>query len=311
MKKIKIHNIILCLLLTITIYIIFNSNECIDSVNYAILLWKDKLFPTLFPFLMLSNLLIDFNFINILSKYFSSFMPKLFHLPSETVFVLIVSLFSGFPSGAKYTVELYNKEYINIEQANFLITFTHFSNPVFVLGFIGNIILNNVNASIIILIAHIVSNFIVGILLRPKKDCIVNNKLFLDKKTINFGLSLKNSIFNSFNTLFLLLGTIIFFSMINTVILNIFSSNGISSIIISGIFEMTQGIQKIELSNLSLYIKILLSTFFISFSGFSVHLQVVSIISDAKIKYKYFFFSRIIHSIISLILVSILYFMFF
>ena len=82
-------------------------------------------------------------------------------------------------------------------------------------------------------------------------------------------------------------------------------------IIIKGILEMTQGIKFVSISNYSIIIKSIFITFFLSFGGFSVHLQVSSIISDTKIKYKNFLIARIFHSFISIILVYIFYNLFY
>ena len=45
----------------------------------------------------------------------------------------------------------------------------------------------------------------------------------------------------------------------------------------------------------------------ISFGGLSVHLQVMSILSNTKVKYLPFLFSRIIHAILSGILSYVLF----
>ena len=43
-------------------------------------------------------------------------------------------MLTGFPSGSKYITDFYNKKYIDRNTANYLLTFTHFSNPLFILG---------------------------------------------------------------------------------------------------------------------------------------------------------------------------------
>jgi len=74
---------------------------------------------------------------------------------------------------------------------------------------------------------------------------------------------------------------------------------------------MTQLVKYVSISNIYLIYKVILITLFLSFGGFSVHLQVASIINNTKIKYKNFMIARIIHSIISLILVYILFNVFY
>ena len=51
----------------------------------------------------------------------------------------------------------------------------------------------------------------------------------------------------------------------------------------------------------------MLITGIISFGGFSVHMQVLGIITEANIKYKPFFIARVIHAILASGLALILY----
>ena len=121
-------------------FMITSNKEVTESVMFSISIWKDNLFPTLFPFFVASNLLISYGFIEIIGSILSLPMEKLFKLPKECSFVLGISLFSGFPSGAKYTSKLVSENIITIDEANRLLTFTNYSNPLFILGFIGNIL---------------------------------------------------------------------------------------------------------------------------------------------------------------------------
>ena len=89
------------------------------------------------------------------------------------------------------------------------------------------------------------------------------------------------------------------FLILSSIIQNIFNLSDISNAVISGILELTQGIKYVSLLSIDMKIKGALITFFLSFGGISVHMQIMSIISDTKIKYKPFFIARIIHSIIS------------
>ena len=65
---------------------------------------------------------------------------------------------------------------------------------------------------------------------------------------------------------------------------------------------MTQGLKYLSILKIPLYKQALISVFFISFGGLSVHMQVLSIISDTKIKYFPYFISRILHASISTII---------
>ena len=289
------------------LFLILENNKVLESVNFSISIWKDNLFPTLFPFFVVSNILLSYNFTDIIGKIFNKPFKKLFKLPKECSFVLISSLFSGFPSGSKYTTSLINNKIITKEEGNKLLTFTHYSNPLFIIGFIGSIIFNNKIIGIIILLSHILSGLIVGIIFNYKNKNSSNNTIKKENKSISFGKILSNSIMDSLNTMFLLLGIITIFSLITSLIETIFNLDILTKSIISGILEMTQGIKNINNLDISIYFKIILTTTFISFGGLSVHMQVLAIISETELKYKSFFIARIIHAIIACIIVTILY----
>lgn len=311
MNKKTINIVMICLLLTIIYFMITASNKVIESVNFSISIWKDNLFPTLFPFFVVSSLLLNYGFVDILGNLLSKPMNKLFHLPGCCGFVLAISLVSGFPSGAKYTKDLVENNLITIKQAERLLTFTHYSNPLFILGMIGSILLNNQKLAYLIMIAHIVSGLLVGIIFRKKNYYSCENMQKKSNKTSKtFGQLLTESIISSLNTMFLLLGIVTIFLIISTIIKNIVSLPPILSTIVSGILEMTQGVKLASLMQTSELIKIIIITGIISFGGLSVHMQVLGIISEQKIRYKHFFLARIIHSILAMLLVSIIYILF-
>ena len=85
-----------------------------------------KLFPASFLFFTFSTLLIEYQGIEKISS--------LLKINSASAFCFLMSLISGFPSGSKYTKELLEKKLITEDKANYLVQFTHFPNPIFILG---------------------------------------------------------------------------------------------------------------------------------------------------------------------------------
>lgn len=316
--KIKSILIVIFFLLLLSSFLIFPKNT-IDSVLLGINIWIYNVFPSLFPFFIISELLISYGFNDFLSEISKPLM-KIFGLSGNCSFAVLGSLVSGFPSGSKYTKNLLENNLISVDEANHLIRFTHFSNPLFVIGTVGSILLNNVFLGYLILLSHYLGNMFIGIVFR-KKILISNYRISFRKainlmhkrrinKNNNFITILTDSIYKTIDTLILLLGTIIIFLILSNII-SILPINKNYNLLIRGILEMTQGIKYTSLSNFSLLLKSILITFFISFGGFSVHLQVASIIRNTKIKYKNFLISRIIHSFISIVLVYIFFNIFF
>lgn len=316
MKKNILSIIIISILSFITIEILTSSTDILETVKFSLNIWETNIFPSLFPFFVISELLINYGFVEFISELFKPIMYKIFKCSGPSAFIFIMSLISGFPSNSKYTKELYLKGLINEKEASKILTFTHFSNPLFILGTISLFL--NKKASILILLAHYLGNIIVGIIFRnyytSKNNTKVSIKKALNEMTkkrlnnnLNFGNILTNALNNTLKTLFLILGTVTTFLVITKIIDNNLNLNSIGQSIINGIFEMTQGLKYVSLLNIPLKMKSILSVMIISFGGLSVHMQVVSIISDTKIKYMPFLIARILHCSISGLLVYLLY----
>lgn len=302
MKK-KIYNLfILTLLIMILITILLYSSDVINSVISSFEIWKNNVFPTLFPFFIISDLLINYGLIDILGELTKKAMNKIFYLPGEASFVIISSMFSGFPSSAKFIKNLLDEKKITISEAEYLLTFTHFSSPLFVIGFIGIAMLNDKKLGFIILISHILSNFIIAFIIRKKKN-VTSSKIDFNKALSpnkkSFIVVLTSSITKTINTLLMLLGIITTFLIVSTIISKTFNLPPFIRAVLSGILEMTQGIKYISLINIPTYVKASIMGGFISFGGISIHLQVMSILSDAKIKYSTYLSARITHAILT------------
>lgn len=316
MKQKTISLLIITILITTTILFLVYSKEVMETVTFSISIWKDNLLPSLFPFFIVSELLINYGLVELLSEALKNFMNKVFHLPGEAAFVIIGSLISGFPSSSKYINELLITKKISVKNAEYLLKFNHFSNPLFVIGTIGTLLLNNKKLGLLILLVHIISNFLIAIIFRPKNCDYSSNSSFINgldkmnKKRIEHNSSfvsvLTESIFKTFKTLILLLGVITFFLIISTLIKQVIPTNDLTYSIISGLLEMTGGIKNISSLNFPIQFKASIITFFISFGGFSIHMQVMSILSNYKIKYIPYFISRLLHGIIASTIVYII-----
>ena len=287
MKKNYKNNFIIILLITLLILYVINSNLIILSIIEYTKLFIKKLFPASFIFFIISSLLIDYSFIEKISK--------LLHINGANFYVIIMSMISGFPSGSKYIKDLYKRNIISLKTANYLIGFTHFPNPIFVLGSTP-ILFHNKNYSLYILISIIISNLIIGLITHPKEK---NYIIYQNKEIKSFSTNLSNAIINSFKVMLLIYGTSIFFYLIITIINNYLKFNLYPYIILNGLFDLTKGIFLTSLINNDM-IKAILVILFISLGGISINMQVKSIISDTSISYKKFLISRIYQFIISL-----------
>lgn len=319
MKKKFISILYMALLIFIAFEILTESQSILKTVTFSFSVWTNSIFPSLFPFFVLSEILINFGFIELVGELFRPLMYKLFKAKGEAAFVFIMSMISGFPSNAKYVRELYLKGILNEKEAEKVLMFTHFSNPLFILGAISITFLNNKEAGILVLICHYLGNIIIGLMFRnynPTKEKYTKVSLKraienMHNKRINnnqkIGTIITNSLLNAINTLLLILGVVTMFLCLTTIIDNNINLNNYNQSILNGFIEMTQGLKYVGLLNIPLKMKTIISTLIISFGGFSVHMQLISILSDTKIKYLPFLTARVLHALISSVLVFIFF----
>ncbi len=314
----EIMKIISILIMSILIYICFEiltaSESILEAVSFSLYIFKNNIFPSLFPFFVLSQLMIKYGFVELIGNLFKPFM-NLFKIKSSAAFIFVMSIISGNPANAKYTKELLANSDINEYEATKILCFTCFSSPLFILGTVSLMFLNNKEVGLLILLCHYLGNIIVGIIIRNYHPSHKENNKISLKQAINdmhkkrisnkesFGNIVTNSLISSINTLLLILGVMTMCLVITTIIDNNISLNSVFQSILNGYIEMTQGVKYISMEDIPLKLKCTLTVMILSFGGLSVHMQIISIISDTKIKYFPFLVCRIIHSIISGLLI--------
>ena len=113
------------------ILIIIVPNIVITSAKDGLMLWFNKIIPSILPFLIGTNLLIHLGFIDFLGTLLDSFMKKFFRVSGCGAFALVLGMLSGYPVGAKITASLRENNKISKTEAQRLISFTNNSEPLF------------------------------------------------------------------------------------------------------------------------------------------------------------------------------------
>ena len=293
----KFKNYFYLIIIFILIYLLFKYNYIINkSVIESVNLWLTKVFPSLFIMFILNDIIINTNILKSITKIINPLFNKIFNTSNDSFEAFLLSLFSGTPSSAFILKEMLNNNKIDEKSANKLISFTYFSNPLFLYNILSNSFNKHITFKIIIV--HYLANIIIGILYRNTTNSNILNNNISDNKD-NLLTIIPKSIKKSLDTLIMILGTITFYMIITNLILSIFKLNNIFIVLFKGIFEITQSLNIINILKYNSIIKELIALSIISFGGLSIHTQVLSIINDTKISYKNFFYGRILHILIS------------
>ncbi|MGE5329580.1 MAG: nucleoside recognition domain-containing protein [Deltaproteobacteria bacterium] len=289
------------------------------------------------PFFVCAELLKGTSLIRYLGIIFEPIMRPIFNVPGAGSFAFLMGLFSGYPVGAKIGAELYQEGLCSKEETERLIAFSNNSSPLFITGAVAVGIFNKPELGLLLLISHHLACITVGIIyglhsrLSPKSlkkhyvALSMNSRHSLNSQITfsNLGSKLSEAIMNSINTLLMIGGYIVIFSVLVTILgkLNIIQiiSAGIKSILFfisfafslslpvsSGIFEITSGINLVKLAFAPLSQKIIIASLILGWGGLSVHAQVASIISKSGISIKPYLLGKLLQGIFCAIYTGIL-----
>lgn len=300
-KYVKISIFIICLILLFA----FQKTNYL-SVKSTVEIFLSSVLPSLFPFILFTNIITKSNIINLLTGIFKKF--------NNIMSVIIIGFLCGYPMGAKTTYEYYTNGKITKKQSYFLMSFANNCNPIFILSTIGICVFNNITIGIILCISHYISALIIGFIYFIHNNIIHENTEKSNTIQQNNHKELHKSGFEiideSIKSTLIVLGNIfsfilifnLFFSMIESVLIKMNVPNYITYTL-SALFEVTNGCRLIYLnSGLSYNMIICIISFMLGFSGLSIIFQVYSCIYKANIQLLHIIKYKLLQGILSFII---------
>ncbi len=277
----------------IFVLVMFPQN-CIDAGLKGVFLCLDTVIPSLFPFFVCSGLIVGLGLLKPLEKIFAPFMKPLFGVSGKGALPFMLGILSGYPVGAKCVADLYSKGQISKREGEKLLAFCNNSGPLFILGAVGAGMAGNVALGRYLYIIHILSAFITGIIFKfyKSRECEIT-ALPTDAKD-GFVKTILGAFGSATDSIIAVCGFVILFSVVGEAIPKLFVSP-----VIHGLLEITGGAEKILNMPSDFNIRVSVLSGIIAFSGFSVMLQVGSIISKTNLSPKLFFMGKSVQGIIS------------
>lgn len=322
----KLKQLILPFILVLfTICLIIFSKSNLLSAKNGLVLWANSIVPSLFPFFVATELLSHTNFTYYLGKILNRFMKPVFNVRGEGSFAFIMGIISGYPIGAKIAANFRQNNVCSKEECERLLSFTNNSGPLFIIGTVGITMFGNSTIGFLLLITHILASITVGFIFRfwkyNKKSISSKNSSYINStdniSLANLGGIIGNSISNSINTILLIGGFVVLFSVIISILkssqlLDILS-NCISPLfnmlhiptefcsgVLSGILELTNGLNIVcNIHEKKISINIILASFLLGLGGISVLLQVWSVIAKTDLSIKPYILGKLLQACFS------------
>ena len=148
------------------LWFLADAAHCRAAVEEALSLCARSVIPSLFPFLVISSLLLAMGFGDLTASVLSGLMEPLFRIGGPGSAALVLGLLGGYPIGAKTAGELYQSHALSRQEAERLLTFCNNCSPVFLISVLGSGIFGSVRAGVWLLLIHVGSALLVGLLFR-------------------------------------------------------------------------------------------------------------------------------------------------
>lgn len=302
-------NMFLFAAVLITISVAAFPSDVMESAKNAITLLGETVIPSLFPFMVCSNLLVALGGGEILGKLFKNIMMPMFGVNGAGSISLIMGLLSGYPCGGAVACSLYQSGVISKNDAHRLLSFANNSGPLFIIGAVGIGIYQNMKIGILLYISHVLSALTVGFFGRFFASTKSNSSPLLQSSK----KSVSSVIPESMKSIINLSGYIIFFAVIyrlcekcgitqffEKVLCTLKMPPDIASLLPRGLVEMTTALKNTRATNLCAVSAIL------ALGGVSILFQTMSLTKSASLSIKPYIVGKIFQGGFSAFFMSLL-----
>ncbi len=266
--------------------------------------WAAKMVPTLFPFMMISSIMVYSGADLELGSMLSRILKKIYKYSSFGLYAIFMGFFCGFPMGAKVVSELYGNDKISKSEANTLLAFCNNIGPAYFVG-------------IIIPILHECGYqntlpFVFGMYGIPAVYGIVMGFLHTDHHASNeikpqsaqppssLAATLKKSCMDNTQAL-IILGGYITFTNAFRIFLDFMPFSHNSKNVLSSFLEIIGGVQAIYTTTLIPAQKVFWMMTALCFGGVSCILQTSSFLEKSALSLEYYLKHKVLITLLSAI----------
>lgn len=271
---------------------------CISAAKDGLNLSLYLILPSLFPFAVISSYISTKSELpNPIRKTLSKFL----NLSENAVMPFILGLISGYPIGAVLTAEAVKSGKISVEEGNHLLPFCNACGPLFLIGVAGGGMFGSYKYGYFLLLIQTISIFLSVLIFRFSTPHISQCRKS-ETKTPKYALV--SALDKSIGSIFHVFSAVIFFSVVCAQIrlTGIFENLFPVSSIGYGIIEVTNGLNRLALSDIPIKLKLSLASALCGFSGLCILIQVQSAVQGTNIKIRKYILFKLVISAISFVL---------
>ena len=317
----------LCLglgLLCATLALMFWPQEAMEAAREGLRLCYNVILPSLFPFFVLSALVVDLGLAGYLGRALEGLMRPLFHVPGACASAFVLGFVGGYPVGARTALSLYQKGMCTRTEAERLLAFCNNSGPAFILGVVGAGVFASSKVGLLLYLAHAAASVCVGFLFRfykregKRRERRASPTFEAERITVAFTGAIKNSFLSTLN----ICAFVVFFTVVIKLLFLSGLLPGLAGVLgallsplgfstqwaerlLTGLIELTSGVWTL-IGDGSTSGKLSMAAFLLGWAGLSVHCQVLSFIGGSGLSVKTYIGGKLLHGGLSALFIGLL-----
>lgn len=313
-----------CALLCCAVAMICRPKEISAAVQEGMELCYNVIIPSLFPFFILTSLVISLGLAGYLGRLMEPIMRPLFRLSGACAAPLALGFIGGYPVGARAALTLYESGGCTKSEAERLLAFCNNSGPAFIFGVVGAGVFGDTRVGLLLCLVHALASFCVGLVFRFYGDRGGNSArtpipIRVQRFSVAFTSSVKGAVTSTLS--------ICAFVMCFTVLLRLAVLSGLlpalaallgkalaplgfneawAQRLLTGLLELSSGVWTLTGEG-SLSGRVSMGAFLLGWAGLSVHCQVLSFLGESGLSTRAYFGGKLLHGIFSAALTALLF----
>ena len=305
--------------------------------TFALVLWPEQAMGAmrdgiklcgnviLFPFFVLSSLVVELGMSRYLGKLLEPVMAPLFRVNGNCAAALALGFVGGYPVGAQTAIQIYENGQCSRTEAERMLAFCNNSGPAFILGVVGAGVFGSGTAGLLLYLTHLLASLVVGFLFRfykPGEEPRAGHGRGPQFQASSFSRAFTKSVTGALRSTLNICAFILFF----TVFLRILAHAGImaraaslmstllaplgmdqtwAERLLTGLVEMSSGVS--SLTDGAMSGRLSMAAFMLGWAGISVHCQVMAFLGDSGLSIRTYVVGKLLHGSISAALAALLF----
>jgi len=320
----------------LTVLIVAQPKAAFEASIFGLKLWFDVVFPALFPFFTMSEVLMGLGVIHFGGVLLEPAMRPLFRIPGVGGFVVAIGLASGYPLGAKMTGQVCRQGLCTPVEGERLVAFANTADPLYLIAGVSFGMFGMPEVGAALVASHYLAVLLVGLAMRfhaggrmgtvekparrGKRSALLARALQAMEEARRqdarpIGQLFGDAVHSSLRSMLFIGGCIMMFSVflqtltaagvvtwvasaVSFVLSPFGISDGIVQALIKGIVEITIGSDAAaRATDADVLQRVTVASGIIAWSGLGVHAQVAAMVHGTGIRMAPYVFARFLHGV--------------